>query len=488
MFKKPSGRQQLAQRIIVAILAIITVGVGVTALILFIMGYRIESGSLEQGALLQFESKPTGATVYIDGKAISSRTNTKSTVLEGQHTFSVTRDGYDDWNRTITVQAGTLTWLDYVRLVPSERTSQTVLEFETLDSALAEPGGEYYVLQTDDSQPSFILVDLRSEKIVSSELILPDDIYSTSEDKAAEHKFTVVEWDEAGRYILVRHELTGGDSEWLVVDTHDVNNTRNLTKTLGSKFKQVAFIGTDNESLYGLTTDGILRKLDLGSETMSRALVSGVDSFTINRETKIISYVGVSTDDSGVRTAGLYRDGDENSHVIASSESDSRIMIASGKYHSYDYVAVADGQSILVYRGTYPSSSASQDEQSSLEIAEQIDYQGDIKLLSFSSDASYLIAQYADSAVSYEVEHDRVTLSELATDAGTMQWLDGAYTWYVSDGNLMMRDFDGSNQYSIMVAQAGYDVTLSRNGRFVYSIGKTENGQMTLQRVKMILD
>jgi hypothetical protein len=50
-----------------------------------------------------------------------------------------------------------------------------------------------------------------------------------------------------------------------------------------------------------------------------------------------------------------------------------------------------------------------------------------------------------------------------------------------------MRDFDNSNVYSINAITGDFDVTVSQNGRFIYSIGTADQG-FSLQRVKMILD
>jgi hypothetical protein len=49
-----------------------------------------------------------------------------------------------------------------------------------------------------------------------------------------------------------------------------------------------------------------------------------------------------------------------------------------------------------------------------------------------------------------------------------------------------MREFDGANVNTINPVVAGQTVTLSENGRWMYSIGKTETG-FSLQRVRMIL-
>ncbi|NCS83015.1 hypothetical protein GW746_01200, partial [Candidatus Saccharibacteria bacterium] len=83
MFRRPSQRKQLIQRIVVSIIAMLFIVAGVIVTVLFILGYRLDSdsGRLEQGALLQFESVPGGAGVFVDGNYTGSQTTTKRTVI-----------------------------------------------------------------------------------------------------------------------------------------------------------------------------------------------------------------------------------------------------------------------------------------------------------------------------------------------------------------------------------------------------------------------
>lgn len=59
----------------------------VVVLILITQGYRFNhfDGKLEQGGLVQFNSRPTGATVSVDGMALANRTASKITLSTGPH-------------------------------------------------------------------------------------------------------------------------------------------------------------------------------------------------------------------------------------------------------------------------------------------------------------------------------------------------------------------------------------------------------------------
>ena len=69
MYRRPSKKQQLIRRSLVLIVMIISVLVIVAGVTLFVLGYRLDSinGRLQQGALVQFNSQPTGGRISIDG-------------------------------------------------------------------------------------------------------------------------------------------------------------------------------------------------------------------------------------------------------------------------------------------------------------------------------------------------------------------------------------------------------------------------------------
>ena len=105
MYKKPTKQQLLIRRTIVSVVASVLVLITVTVTVLFMLGYRLDSGTIEQGALLQFDSSPNGADVWVDGKLVNGRTATKQTVLSGTHTVRIAKNGYEEWTRTLDLAA-----------------------------------------------------------------------------------------------------------------------------------------------------------------------------------------------------------------------------------------------------------------------------------------------------------------------------------------------------------------------------------------------
>lgn len=457
-------------------------------LILLIQGYRLDTnGQIERGALVQFDSTPSGASVKIDDKTLGSTTATKSNVLAGTHTFIMQRAGYEKWQKTLDIKAGTLTWLDYTRLVPINRKPQSVATYPALYNSLASPDGKTMIVQQSPSDPTFQIVDLRSDKISTTTITVPQTVYSEPTTPNIAHIFTIKQWDSGGRYVLLQHKY-GDKSEWIVVDTKDMTNTRNITTLLALDISQIIFSGTSGNILYALNGTDI-RRLDLTAGTISRALVTGVSSFSLY-QTDVITYNGVDPVDPTKSVVGFYREGDNDSHVLRSVTTvpSTSMVIATSRYFNQDYVAIADDKTVDISAGSYPSSGS--DDNSSLVPFASFNFAAKVDRLSFSPDGDYLLVQSGPTLVSYDLEHQLV--NKYFVNTGTqatvtpLNWLDTAHTWSDYGDDLIMRDFDGTNTYTINHVVSGQGVVLTQNGKYLYSINKTNAG-FNLQRVKMIL-
>lgn len=490
MFKRLTKKQQLVRRIVVYIVMVAAVVVIVSGTILFILGYRLDSdkGRLEQGALIQFDSKPNGADVLIDGKSINSNTPSKQSIIAGAHSFMVSRDNYETWTKNVTVKAGTLTWLDYIRLVPKNLKTESVSSYTTIVGEKASPDNKWLLVQEKADTPSFQLVDLRSAQIKSSNIALPTPVYSEATTPNIQHSFTIQSWDDNGRYVLIKHTYAD-KSEYIIVDTQNVVASVNVSRLLSISLTDAKLSGTSGNVLYGLSIDGTIRKLDVSAATISRPLVSNVKSFEIYN-VNIISYVATDSANPTHQVAGLYRDGDTDPRVLdVVTTAAVPLHIALTQYHGSDYVAISEGPKVTILRGRYPA--AGDTTNASLERFAQFTSASAVDQLSFSAEGDYLIAQSGLKFIGYEIEYMRYTASTISANEKTarpLTWLDNAYLWAVYDGYLSIREFDGTNSHVIMPMEPSFDATLSQNGRFLYGIAKSTDGTYQLQRVQLILN
>ena len=488
MYIKPSKRKELIKHTVVYILMAAAVFVIVSLITLFMLGFRfdLDKGNLEQYAFLQFSSSPSGATVTIDGGVVGSKTPSKSSVPAGKHEVVMWRDGYETWNKSVDVKAGTLTWLNYTLLVPKKLAVEPVANYDSLYMTLATPKGNDLIVQKRADTPTFELVDLSSDKIKSTSLTIPTNLYSEATAPGVTHTFKIEKWDDSERHVLVGH-FYGGKNEWLILDTQNVSLTKNITKIFDLAFSNVVFSGTSGDILYALDSNDI-RRLDLVAGTVSRPLVSNVTAFEIYNESKVITYVGSGKAGANERVAGIYREGDDYPSVIRTTiaSQDVPLHISTAHYFNEDYVAISEGKKVDILSGSYPNTTS--DNANSMKVISTFEAKQNINKLSFSPTGEFILAQSGAYFASYDLEYQKLVSSTIEGNGSSLslKWLDSNYLWSDRDGKLTIREFDGANAHNINSVTSGQDATLTNNGRYLYSINQTGTG-FQLQRVRMIL-
>lgn len=473
MYRRPSKRQKIRRVLIYALM--VTSVISITGIVLLlVLGFRLDSeNGLEQGALLQFDSDPNGATVMIDGKTLATRTPNKSTVLAGQHEIVMTRDGYRPWQKQVNLVAGTLTWLDYGILIPNKLELSSVATFPTLAKVLISEVNEQIIVQPDTAKPELKRFNIRNDKPEPVDLVIPEDAYTESDS----HTFALTQITMDGRYALVHHVYKDGN-EWLVVDTEDVKRTKNATTLLnGIALSDVRFIGNGNNNLYGLS-DGALRKMDLNDKTVSPALVKNVTNFKINNGVVVF----MAKVDNNETAIGIYHDGDEQPVILRQLPNGQNAFVAIDTYVNDTYVAISTDNKTEILKGSLPRTAAELTRMRSVVV---MTTDKPVISLSFSLNGQYALAQTETQFTSYDLEHDRRYTVE--TEGGTIGWLNKATIYVTHKNKLIMREFDGANYNSINDALDGYPATLTSNGRYLYSIGKTDDNKYQLQRVRLIL-
>lgn len=471
--------------VIYSLMAVSTITI-VTLIIMFLLGFRfnVNDSSLEQYALLQFGSKPSGAIVTVDGEGISSRTPNKTSVPAGKHSITMERDGYKKWSKVVNVKSGELVWLNYALLVPDNLNVEPVSNFTFVAYSLSSADGVSMLVQENANLPEFNIIDLSSDKIKSKKIAIESTLYSDFNKTGVTHSFQPIIWDDGGRYVLVKH-VYDNKYEWLVLDTQDVALSKNISSQLNISATKVKFFGTSGTVLYVLDTSGNIRKINLSSSTVSEPLISGVTDFEIHVNSKILTYNG--TNIVGNIIAGVYRDGDDKPYDLRNVPSGSgKLLIAAANYFNDDYIAISDGKKVDLLTGNYPDISSGG--AAGLKLNSSFEFEKNIDNLSFSPTGEYVFVQSGAYFASYDIEYGNYKSSLIQGDGDTrpLVWLNSVYIWSDRDGNLTIREFDGENIHLINKVAQGQGAALTHNGRYIYSIGAS-NGAYQLQRVRMTL-
>lgn len=448
--------------------------------ILLIMGYRfdITDRTIEQGALLQFRSTPSDAKITINDKLQSYTTPGKLDVAVGTYRVKMEKANYHDWNKTVTVKAGELRWLNYARLVPTTIQNTTAVRYTgSVSDALATPDRRFLATIGDAAQPVIQITDLRNENnITSRSVTIPADQLTLIPNQPS--LFTIEEWDFGSRFLLILHK-SGDVSEYIRVDrSNDTGAARNITKEFNLPFSNMHFSGTSGNALYALTGKD-LRKVDTGNGSVSQPLVNDVESYRLYRENDI-AFVAVRQDK---RVGGVFLDNKET--IVRSVSATQPMLVDLTKYYSNYYLAVTTPEGVDVIKDPAETSETARRTHAQLSRGKF-----DVAWLDFASSGRFVLVGSSNGYGVYDLETDEHYLVEKPISGTPTQqptWLDDFYLVTTVTGQARMFEYDGQNEHAIVKSIATLPAFLSDNGTFMYSF--TENGgNMSLQSSQMILD
>jgi len=437
----------------------LSVFVLVGVVLLIVLGYRLDDkNGLERGALLQFNTRPTGATVSVDGKDLFGATPTKTTVLSGAHDVQMTLKGYRAWSKHISVQSGTLTWLDYALLIPTNLTTESVKAYGASAQSLISSDGKTIVTLPDPKVTSLDVTDIANTTPVTKTIPLPEGLSSSTD-----HNLSLLRITGDGNFALLQD-----NSEYIVVKLSDANQSVNLTRLFNVAFSRLEFLGNNGDDMYGLV-DGALRFVNISSTKISDPLISGINSFRIVSDDTIAYF---TTD-----TIGLYQRGADAPIIVRQVPAGTAVNFAVDQYHSDSYLAISVGNVVDIYKDSIPRSD---NDVKSLKKVISIIMENPITSLDFSPRGQYLLAQDGTSFSTYDIELAKSYLNA----KGTAHWLNEANLYSTDDGDLTLREFDGTNYNQLGKATAGSLAALVSNNQFIYSFGTTAGGTQ-VQRISL---
>lgn len=487
MYHPPSKRQQLLRRIVVygaMTIAIITI---VTGLLFYTMGYQFNNsdGKIEQGGLVQFDTKPTGADVIVDAEDMNLRTTNKATLAAGAHTVTMQKDGYRKWSKQIDVLRGSVLWLNYARLVPNTIAVSSVLDLAAVTSTAASPNAAYIAIHGDATQPVVRVVDITRSPVATATLTLPSTVYTHKTTDQPE-VYAIQTWDSTSRYILVRHAYDA-KTEWIVVDSRDVSQSKNISTLLNVVVDAPMFSKRDSMMLYGLV-DGDIRRLNIKDATLSGPLVRNVAEFSLYGKTTL-AYTTRYDAATNSRMVGYYTDGAAKPHTIATYPGEQpSLRVVIDEYFDVPYVAVTSDAGLSISSGMLPVSDSVS--SPSLVPTASVKDIGVSRSLTTKTSGRFIISHNESAYTVYDLElakKSTIRLKNNAAIAKAPSWIDRHTLYDDTAGVLRLYEFDGQNQHDIMQVIPGFTALLSTDSKYIYAITQSADGMYHVSRARMIL-
>lgn len=456
----------------------ISVLVLVGVCLFFVLGYSVDqkTGQAEQGGLMQFRSFPDAGTVSVDGNQLSFKTPTKTNSSAGYHSISMSKDKYRDWNKSITLNKGELVWFNAL-FIPKTITTNTATQFPQLSSLLVSPDKKWIAATEAQNSPAIKLIDLRDEMKPKIETIaLPVEITGPVQP---EDSFKIEEWDFGSRYLLVTH-TTKDKVDWIRVDRSDKTKTKNISQTLALPIARQHFAGTSGNVFFALSNNTV-RKLNIDQNTISSPIATDVQDFELYRDNQLIF---LTTKDA-VQTVSVYKDGDKMPTNVRTFNDSLATDIALSSYYNESYASILHGDKTEIIKNPFSSSQKKTVHTFNMSPAPQWTF--------FSNNGQFIVTQQGAQLATYDLERKLLHKFSIPgapeyTRTDRLEWLDDFHFWSDNKDTLSIFEFDGSNPEAIGAVAGGFDVTLSTNGKRLFSVGQAEGATRTLQSSVMIIE
>lgn len=482
-------RKQKIRIIINDLLILFSVIAIVTTLVFITQGWTLDKGSAQQTGLVQFSSSPTGATIEIGQNTLYAKTNTKANVLPGEHEFKIWREGYETWYRKTNVNAGEVLWLNYVRLVPKQKTIKTFGSFLNLKQMKIYPNRENALLlsSSDDGSVKFSKIDIKSESPVEKSVELSSDLFEKTTISKNGVETPIVLADQINieailndnNHMIIKQTINN-TVNWILIDISKPEESQNLTKEFNINFDQVKSISSDGSKLL-VRTGNDLRQLNTNDKTVSAIIASSITDFNIYNN-EVVGFTK-KQDDSEKYSVGILKIG-EKPIVVKTDLTSPKIAVS--EYYNENYLHVIDDSHVYIYKASsWPT------DKNNLKLYKTLSLSFSLDELQIDDDGRILTVSLKNKTYVYDIETDETFNIDTETDADTTRkitWIDPFVIYYFNQDKLIIRDFDGSNKQTLMTAQENFPVTLSSNNKYIYAIQKTEGDEYTLAQLKMIID
>lgn len=460
---KQKKRQSLKIIISEAIM-VLAVIITVTVLALVVSGYWINSDfEVERQGMLQIYSTPTGANVTIDGETSSwlQRTNTSKVLSSGDHTVTLSKEGYDTWSKTVNIKEGLLYKLHYPRLFPLERSAQKMLSTTGTTYAFMPASHDSILLVNNTTKWQYI--NLNSDKIEPKTLDISN--YFSNVSLADNHstglfggKILSANWDFDASHILFK--ATNADQiEWVLIDVKNIDKSINLSKEFGGNFSDIEILDNSASNLL-VVQNGNLHKIDISGRLISAVLVENVISFDHFNNEVVFSARSLSQESTETNKyyVGYFKVGD--SSITKLTKLSHPVQVLLSKFYDKKYITILDKTQVTVY------------EKDDFQKSNQYELGFEPKQLEVGRDGEFIIM--SDGAKIATIDMEANTIREWETEGNTFGWIDNDMIYSVKDGELIVYDFDGLNRRVIAKNVSSHFPTGITDNKWLYYFSDDE--------------
>ena len=482
-------QKQLREHIILIVgYILVAVAITMATMVLVYQAYGFglaKNGTVIQNGLVFFSSQPNPASIYINGVLNANTTNTRLVLPSGVYNVKLTRPGYRDWQRTIVFDAGSVEHYDYPVLFPNTLKSDKIQTYNAAPGLETQsPDRRWLLIEQPGSMTNFSLRDLKNPATSTlSTLTLPDNLL-TKATGAESWQFD--EWADDNQHVLLSH-LYDGKTEFILVDRADPTQSINLNTTLNTNPTKLTLNNKKYDQYYIYNANGAIETASLSTGTTLTPFLQNVLAYQSYGNGTML-YVTNDGAPAGKVLLKILSGG--QTVTIRSLPVSSSYLLDLTQYNGLLYVAAGATSDSRVYIYQDPISQFSN--QQGTIVPSQILRTLQPNYLSFSDNAQFIVAENGTSFAVYDIQNEKAysynTTPPLDAPQVHAGWMDGDRLVYVSGGKLIVFDYDGTNQQTLMDASAAYLPAFSTNYRYAFSLdASTPPGKFDLDQTPLLL-
>lgn len=460
----------------------LAIGIASTLLLYQSYGYGLgDDGDLKQSGLVFVSSQPKGATIYLNGKTASDKTDARLAVESGTYRLSLGLQGYREWQRSITVNGGDVQRFDYPLLVPTQlKTTKIGSVLSQVTIATQSPDRRWVLLGDGTRQGVFAQYDLKDpQKLTVSEFVLPSTVYTLA---GTDHKWEQVEWSTDNAHVLLKHSFTLDGSEqheYVLVNREKLDDSQNITRALSLTPEEVPTLFDKKVAKFYIYTPS----------SHSLRLVKADATESITTAANVLAYKTYGSDIVLYATnvyAGkpvadkvhvVLQHGVERTLVRELSVSDGSYLLDLARYDGNWYTAISSSTEHGVYIYKNPEVKVANRTTPRAWRFLRVEAPS---YMAFSENTRFILAQNGQHVSVYDAETTDIYRYDLSSALDTPQthakWMDGHRLVYVSGGKLRMVDYDNVNPQVLEDAASAYLPFVSPDYKYSFTLVGVPDG------------
>lgn len=421
----------IASEIVMVVAVILTVSI----LALIVSGYWLNADfKVERQGLLQVSSIPTGADVNIDGgSSWLQRTNTSKTLSSGEHSVTLSKEGYDTWSKTINIREGLLYRLHYPRLFLENR--EVEIATDVSDTVFATISPDRSTLLLTNHATKWHVISLNEEKI-STHIIDVGGLFTNSnssedsDEKSFAGQIIAADWANDNAHVLLNVKIADA-TEWVLIDIDNIKDSINLSQKFDMNFDDIQIMNNSASTLLSLQGQN-LRKIDVASEQISAILAEKIVSLD-HYENEVIYVANQSSDDEKKYTLNTLKLGDDKTTKLDSFKYPAKVVLS--KFYDDKYITMVHDNTVTLYNeADYTKINEFNLSFNPANI--KVGHNGEFVIMNTGSDIATL-------------DMEALAVIEWDTENEDFGWLDNDMIYDISDEKLIVYDFDGLNRREI---------------------------------------